>query len=90
MPQNEERVVFTREMKKDYTILVPTMLPIHFKLMLNILRAYGYKCELLENTGKPVVDAGLRSRHHHTRQRHLLPGAAGDRADDRRARIGEI
>ena len=29
MPQNEERVVFTREMKKDYTILVPTMLPIH-------------------------------------------------------------
>ena len=47
MPQNEERVVFTREMKKDYTILVPTMLPIHFKLMLNILRAYGYKCECI-------------------------------------------
>ena len=66
MPQNEERVVFTREMKKDYTILVPTMLPIHFKLMLNILRAYGYKCELLENTGKPVVDAGLRSVHNDT------------------------
>ena len=63
MPQNEERVVFTREMKKDYTILVPTMLPIHFKLMLNILRAYGYKCELLENTGKPVVAEGFRSVH---------------------------
>ena len=41
MPQNEERVVFTREMKKDYTILVPTLLPINFKRMLNFLRAYG-------------------------------------------------
>ena len=36
--QNDERVLFTKEMKRDYTILVPTMLPVHFKLMLNILR----------------------------------------------------
>ncbi len=66
MPESEGRVLFTREMKKDYTILVPTMLPIHFKLMLNILREYGYKCELLENTGKSVVDAGLRNVHNDT------------------------
>ena len=33
--------VFTKEMKKDYTILVPTMLPMHFKIMENILRSYG-------------------------------------------------
>ena len=35
-----ERVIFTKEMKKEYTILVPTMLPVHFNLMLNIMREY--------------------------------------------------
>lgn len=66
MPFENDRVVFTEEMKKDHTILVPTMLPIHFKLMLNILREYGYRCELLENTGKNVVDCGLRNVHNDT------------------------
>lgn len=66
MPNNEERVVFTKAMKKDFTILVPTMLPIHFKLMLHILREYGYTCELLENSGQNVVDSGLRNVHNDT------------------------
>lgn len=61
-----ERVIFTKEMKKEYTILVPTMLPVHFKLMLNIMREYGYRVELLENGGKQVVDCGLRSVHNDT------------------------
>ena len=61
-----ERVIFTKEMKKEYTILVPTMLPVHFKLMLNIMREYGYRVELLENSGKQVVDCGLRSVHNDT------------------------
>lgn len=63
---DKERPIFTMEMKREYTILVPTMLPIHFKLMLNILREYGYNCELLENTGKDVVDCGLRNVHNDT------------------------
>ena len=29
----EERVLFTKEMKKDYTILIPNMLHMHFKVM---------------------------------------------------------
>ena len=33
-----EKVEFTQEMKKDYTILVPNMLPIHFKLIISILK----------------------------------------------------
>ena len=35
-----EKVEFTQEMKKDYTILVPNMLPIHFKLIISILKNY--------------------------------------------------
>ena len=33
----EGRIVFTQEMKKTHTILIPTMLPIHFRFMANIL-----------------------------------------------------
>ena len=63
---SEGRVIFTKEMKKDYTILIPTMLPTHFKLMLNIFRSYGYKAELLENDGRPVIDCGLKYVHNDT------------------------
>jgi predicted nucleotide-binding protein (sugar kinase/HSP70/actin superfamily) len=58
--------VFTEEMKKDYTILVPTMLPMHFKMMENILRAYGYNAVLLENTGNSVKECGLKYVHNDT------------------------
>ena len=58
--------VFTEEMKKDYTILVPTMLPTHFKLIINVMENYGYKMELLENEGKAVIDNGLKYVHNDT------------------------
>lgn len=58
--------IFTEEMKKDYTILVPTMLPTHFKLILNVMKNYGYKMELLENEGKAVIDNGLKYVHNDT------------------------
>ncbi len=61
-----ERVVFTEAMKKTHTILVPTMLPIHFKMMVRILRQHGYQAELLENSGRSVVNEGLRNVHNDT------------------------
>ena len=42
---------FTPEMKKTHTILVPDMLPIHFQLLISILKPYGYNCELLQTAG---------------------------------------
>lgn len=33
VPANIEKVEFTKEMKKDYTILIPQMSPIHFDLL---------------------------------------------------------
>ena len=32
--QDKSYVPFTEEMKRDYTILVPNMLPMHFKLII--------------------------------------------------------
>ena len=58
--------VFTKEMKKDYTILIPTMLPRHFKLLSGILRSYGYKTEILDNMGQSVIDEGLKYVHNDT------------------------
>ena len=58
-----ERVIFTKEMKRDYTILFPNMLEMHFKIMAEIFRYYGYKVELLQNEGQSVIDCGLKYTH---------------------------
>ena len=61
-----ERVEFTKEMRKDYTILIPDMLPVHFKLLRNIFTLHGYRVGLLKNTGRKVVDTGLKYVHNDT------------------------
>jgi len=58
--------VFTKSMKKDYTVLIPNMLPVHFKLIGKIMQNYGYNVELLETTGTKIADAGLKSVHNDT------------------------
>ncbi len=58
--------VFTEEMKKTHTILVPNMLPIHFKLFIAIFKQYGYNMELLESTSRAVVEEGLKNVHNDT------------------------
>lgn len=54
---------FEKEMKKDYTIIVPNMTPIHFSIMKHIFTIHGYKCLLLENDGPEVIQEGLRYVH---------------------------
>ncbi len=61
-----EVIPFTDEMKKDYTILVPNMLPVHFKLLMVMLEEYGYKTKLLTNEGQEVIDTGLKYVHNDT------------------------
>lgn len=61
-----ERVVFTQEMKKTHTILIPTMLPIHFQFMANIMEQKGYKVKILTNSGRSVVEEGLKNVHNDT------------------------
>ena len=63
---NPERPVFTEKMKKDYTILIPNMAPIHFQLLRAMFRKYDYNVELLYNDGQTVVDAGLKYVHNDT------------------------
>lgn len=58
--------VFKEEMKESYTILVPDMLPVHFKLIINIFKKYGYNVELLQTSTQEVVDEGLKNVHNDT------------------------
>ena len=60
---NKDYVPFTKEMKENYTILVPNMLPIHFRLVLSVGRTYGYHFELLEDAGPEVAETGLKYTH---------------------------
>ena len=60
VPANIEKVEFTKEMKKDYTILIPQMSPIHFDLLTPAFRHCGYNVEILPEMGKQAVDTGLK------------------------------
>lgn len=60
------RLLFTEEMRKEYTILIPQMLPIHFNFIVRIMREAGYNIELLTTTGQSIVTQGLQSVHNDT------------------------
>ena len=60
------RLLFTEEMRKDYTILMPNMLPLHFRFLEKVFNTYGYKAKLLTTTGRRIVDEGLRYTHNDT------------------------
>ena len=66
MPNDIKIVEFTKEMKKDYTILVPDMLPIHFAMLMKVFKAYGYNMEVLKNNSSNVVNEGLKLVHNDT------------------------
>lgn len=63
MSENKKYVEFTKEMKKDYTIVAPTMLPIHFKIIAKLLRYYGYNLEFYEGNSKVALKEGLKTVH---------------------------
>jgi predicted nucleotide-binding protein (sugar kinase/HSP70/actin superfamily) len=60
------RLLFTQEMRQEYTVLMPMMLPIHMTLLAQILRAQGFKVDLLTSTNREIVDQGLQSVHNDT------------------------
>ena len=55
-----KKVKFTKEMRKDYTILIPQMAPIHFELFEEVLNNSGYHVEVLKNSTMHTVETGLK------------------------------
>ena len=54
------REVFTKEMKKTYTILIPQMAPIHFELIETAVKSCGYNVVLLRDCTSHTVETGLK------------------------------
>lgn len=59
-PSSIEKVVFTKEMRKNYTILCPQMSPFHFSLFQAAFNASGYNLEVLPTDNRSSVDIGLK------------------------------
>ena len=57
------RLLFTEEMKKEYTMLVPQMLPMHFAMLVRIMQTQGYNVEMLNTSGKSILDYGQKYVH---------------------------
>ena len=60
------RLLFTKEMKKEYTLLFPMMAPIHFRILGNVFAHFGYRAELLTTTGPEIAQTGLKYVHNDT------------------------
>ena len=67
-----KRSYFDKSRREEYTILIPDMLPIHFKLIMAIYKKYGYNMELLQNCSRNVIDEGLKNTHNDAFLRFLL------------------
>ena len=59
----EKRVLFTKEMKKEFTILAPQMSPIHFRFLEKAFQLCGYNLVVLPSVDKTAVDYGLKYVH---------------------------
>jgi len=55
-----EKVPFTEQMRKNYTILCPQMSPIHFDILGPAMAACGYNLVVLDNDNRTAIDHGLK------------------------------
>lgn len=55
----KSRVIFTEQMRKDYTILAPQISPYHLDLVQPALKRFGYNVEVLPDS-HDAVSAGLK------------------------------
>ena len=54
------KVLFTKEMKKDWTILAPQMSPIHFQFIEKAAREEGYNLDVLPANDKEAIEEGVK------------------------------
>lgn len=57
------RLLFTEEMRKEYTILMPQMAPYHFDYLIQAMNAEGLRGALLKNDSFDLIQEGLKYSH---------------------------
>ena len=59
-PYTLQRVEFTKEHKKNHTILAPQMAPVQFELVESVFHKHGYKLKLLKQATREDIECGLK------------------------------
>ena len=59
-PSSIKPVVFTEQMRKNYTILCPQMSPIHFSILEPAFNSCGYNLAVVNADDRKAVDMGLK------------------------------
>ena len=59
-PYTVHRVEFTKEHKKNHTILAPQMAPIQFEFVESVFHKHGYKLKLLKQATREDIECGLK------------------------------
>jgi len=57
------RLLFTEEMRREYTILAPQMAPYHFDYLIQALNSEGYNAELLKSEDYSLIHEGMKYVH---------------------------
>ncbi|MBE6021709.1 MAG: 2-hydroxyglutaryl-CoA dehydratase [Cellulosilyticum sp.] len=60
IPENKERIIFTKEMRENYTIIAPQMAPIQFQFLEPAFISSGYRIKMLEEVTPEDVEEGLK------------------------------
>ncbi len=60
------RLLFTKQMKQEYTVLIPQMLPVHFGMLCKCLQLEGLHVQMLNTEHRAIVDTGLKYVHNDT------------------------
>lgn len=60
IPEHKERVIFTKEMREEYTIIAPQMAPIQFQFLEAAFNTSGYRVKMLEKVVHEDVEEGLK------------------------------
>ena len=56
-------IPFTKEMKSTYTVLIPNMLPMHFRFLSTAMNRAGLHTRLLDTKGPQVIETGHKYVH---------------------------
>lgn len=60
------RLLFTKDMKQEYTLLMPQMLPVHFGMLQKLLQNEGYKVDMLTTAHHGIIEEGIKYVHNDT------------------------
>jgi len=55
-----KRKVYTKEIRKNHTVIAPQMSPVHFRLLEAVFRRHNYNLDVLEEVSGDDVEVGLK------------------------------